>query len=264
MGTGTVIVPTPAVLEFGTLLEAAVGRLVAAIGTCRAIGRYEWEVESRLQVIALSREVEALYELSRIDLCLLPPAACIARGCYETAVRTLWMLHPVDPFEREARLLAHMATEEDACQREAELLGEPSTEGKWLAEHAGFVRAFRTQLEAMLPAGVRRISKVPNVRAILCELGQEASYRFYIQMSQFTHGTRAATGVYRRNLGNAMILREYTTPRDWAQPLWSAWWSLREAGTRMLSTTEGDVTAFCDEAFEAKLQMACDKILTQG
>ena len=56
--------------------------------------------------------------LSPDRLSLLPPAKAAARAAFKSSVKAAWLVHPRDPFEREARSLAHLRTEEDYLNRQ--------------------------------------------------------------------------------------------------------------------------------------------------
>jgi hypothetical protein len=251
-----VIPPTAGILESARLLGSAVYRFIKAIKTCEPIGRYEWQVESRLLVLILMRGVEAICELARSDLCLLHGAVCISRQCLELAARILWMLQPTEPFDREARFLAHLASEESSCLREAKILGDGSPEAQWLLDRASAFQTFRKGVENLLPVHVMRIDTVPHLRAMLCDIGHESIYRLYVQTSQFAHGTHIATGVYRRNLGTVKEIGEYISATNWYLPLSCVWWAFREAGIRVITATGGDVAVFCDNSFDAAVRAA--------
>jgi hypothetical protein len=146
-----VIPPTHSIREAVKEIDRAIGRYDQALASCRDIGKYEWEVESRLLSFLSQRNLEAILVLATKDLCLLSPALSLARNCFELAIRALWMVLPEKPFDREARFLAHLKTEEDALSRELQLMAASTSEGEYLARRVEAIRSFRLGVTSLLP-----------------------------------------------------------------------------------------------------------------
>jgi hypothetical protein len=95
------------------LLDDLLGQFITA---CREslppLGKYEAEVEA-LNLFKLAiRNIEGVIALARTDLVLLPPAIASARAGFEAAVKAAWLIDADDPFDREARWIVHLASEE--------------------------------------------------------------------------------------------------------------------------------------------------------
>lgn len=225
MAQNTVIEPPESLRRVADLIDEGVRQVVqdAPKRATITLGRYEAPIEGKVLVTLQARHLEALCELARRDVVLLPPAMVIARSIFETAARTLWLLHPTDAFEGEARWLAHLQTEESWLNKAGKLLetlGEDPIEFYSQAEQ---FRAFREKVAAKLPPGVVPPNQVPDLRTVLRGLGDERKYLYYLKLSQFAHGAFNAGGLYRRHLGTQKTLGEDIKPGDWKLVFSAAW-----------------------------------------
>jgi hypothetical protein len=87
-------------------------------------GKYEADIEAWLLFNLAIRHTEGVIALARHDLILLPPAQMAARAGFEAAVKAAWLVDADDPFDREARWLAHLSFQERYLSRSANELSE--------------------------------------------------------------------------------------------------------------------------------------------
>src|SRR4051794_22976285 len=123
MDDHTVLAPTPAIVAAADALYESVGRFFAARMAGRAeLTKYESHTEAYNLLSLAGRHIEALAELARRDMVLLPAANSLARAVLEAAVRAIWLLQPDDVFEREGRYLSHLQEEEHVLRRQSNLI----------------------------------------------------------------------------------------------------------------------------------------------
>lgn len=257
--SGTAMPPTKAVTEAAALLEDGVGRFLAARKSFPKLGKFESDLEALFIFYLVIRHIESICTLAKCDLVMLPSALTVARGAFEATVKILWMLHPDEVFEREARWLAYLAGEEDYLLRTASLLAEFGHEERWWTESAKSTHKFRIGVEKLLPS-TKPLKALPNFRAMLKDIGQEQHYLKYMRLSQFAHGTHVAGELYRNNLGNGKVHGEFIYPESWAEPLNCAWWCLATGGTTILKKLGGEPGAFADKTYFNRIAEALSKV----
>lgn len=217
----TVLPITAPVARVCELLDDLVARFIA---TCRdtlpPLGKYEAEIESlNLFKIAI-RNTEGVLALARRDLALLPPALAAARSCFETAVKAAWLVNADDPFDREARWLIHLASEERYLARVADRLEKIGNDVTALRNRESIIRNFRLAVDAKLPKNIARLKGTPDFEKMLEALGGENLYSFYLLLSQSTHAEHATTWNYRTGgLGTEKHIGEFVQPTNWFIPL---------------------------------------------
>src|SRR5688572_25900578 len=104
--------PTPEIRATAEAIERAIGWFLERRPSIAEISYFEASVEAHNLLNLAVRQLEGIIELARRDLVLLPAAAVLARAAMETSVRAIWLLQEEDPYEREARWLAHLKDEE--------------------------------------------------------------------------------------------------------------------------------------------------------
>src|SRR5438552_2047031 len=124
----TVIPPSGAILEVAYRLEQGVRRFLRARDTLPKLGKYESHLEALNLFYVVIRHIDAIYTLAKRDLVLLPSAFVLGRAAFESTIKVLWMLKPNKVFEREARWLAHLSSEEKYYFKLADLLDEGGIE----------------------------------------------------------------------------------------------------------------------------------------
>ena len=257
--------PTKPIIGAADLIYEGISRYLQCMASlpqhCRGVApRYEANAEAWVLFRQIIRHVEAITELAKNDLVLLPPALALARVAFEITTRILWMLHPDEVFDREARFLAHLASEEEYWGRSAALLEEFGYDGKHWQEQRDRVRRFRTAVEELLPPGTNRVTAIPNFRAMLKEIGDELRYGHYIRLSQFSHGSHAAGGIYRKGLGGGKMVKEFVYPESWAEPLSCAWWCIAMGGCAILRRLGDDPARFLSKELFDKVEEALNKV----
>jgi hypothetical protein len=175
-------------------------------------GKYESISICRLNILHSIRLLEALTELARKDLVFVQGALVISRSLFELLIKTAWILHPVRVMEKEARYVAYLETDyEFSLKMEKETAGSSKqitkrTEIKW------FINALSEKIKEH---GVKKIPKFPNVRDILKSLNEERKYLYFIMLSQYTHFSHYAAGLYQKNLGTAKEYEETNNLERW-------------------------------------------------
>lgn len=107
------------------LLEAAVAAVSTAFASAPTTA-YEADVEANLIIHLTIRDAEGVALLAREGAFMYPAAMVLTRAAYEGALRVMWMLHPDDPFEREARYLAMLKETEELARVAAREFAEMS------------------------------------------------------------------------------------------------------------------------------------------
>lgn len=246
--TNIVLPITPVVATACDRLEEFIGLFITACrDTVPPLGKYEAEVEA-LNLFKLAvRNIEGVVALARCDLALVPPALVAARAALEAAVKGAWLVDADDPFDREARWLAYLASEERYLNRVAHKLSHAGLESTGWRNRAAIIRNFYIGVSNNLPPGVKKLSGTPSFEAMLGALEGEQIYPFYILLSQTTHGEHASTWLYRTGLGTQQRLGEFIKPSDWWLPLRVCFLALKSPGHICLARLGGDPDRFLDD-----------------
>jgi hypothetical protein len=169
-----------------------------------------------------------------------------------------------DPFDREARWLVHLASEERYLNRISRI-ADRSPRLKWdvagLREEEKSIRRFRLAVEAKLPPHIRRLERSPTFDAMLAELGGEALYLFYVRLSQTAHGEHAATWLYRAGgLGTEKRSGEFITPSDWFIPLRVGFLSFASPAQIFLGRVTGSAEKYLSDELREKIEEMLSRI----
>jgi hypothetical protein len=237
--------PTLEMLTLADLLERLVGSFLKAANAGPRLGLYESDLESYRQMALVVRHVEAVLSLARYDSVTLPSAMVLARAALEAAVRVQWMMIPDDPFDRELRWLAQYRDLAKFLQG-LESEGDPAgiTDMLGYGPKAGDqVRDDADRIEGMFPSGYMQLARIPSMETMFKNLVSSQPYLLYRATSQFVHGTQVATSLYKRNLGNGMIMGEFIEARHWRLCFEVCWESLYAAGWLWLERCDGDRAA---------------------
>lgn len=219
------------------------------------IGRFESNVEAYTMLKLMIRHSEAVVELARHDLVLLPAALVLARACFEASLRTRWMLGPEDPFEREVRWILHLRTARDHCRKLAQNVHILPQFRKQYEGRGSSYESFMTDIEQMLnERGYSTPAKVPKVWDMVNDLDEPQLYVFYILLSAYTHSNFEAGSLYRQNLGCGKKLGEFITPGSWQFPLEVTWRSFFATAHEFLERIDADRSRFQAEAAPAKFE----------
>jgi hypothetical protein len=229
MDSGT---PTEDLLKIASIMEDAVGLLIKELSSTPSIGTYESEVEGRVLLWSLIRHLEAIYELMRRDIRLIPAAFTLARSCFEISTRIKWLLAPKNVFARESRYLAQLKEEAEYLKGISELASPNSTTANWLARSEQILK-FHDEVSARLPRNTKLTRNVPKLRDMLKQLGIEERYLMYRVLSQTAHGMHAGGNFYRENLGISKVLKE-PDQSNWHYLIFTTWVEFCECGDRIL------------------------------
>lgn len=226
------------------------------------LGRYESEVEAYTLQKLVVRQAEATILMARHDLVLLPSAHVTARSCFETHIRIKWMLHPIDPYEREIRWVSHLRT---GAEQWGKFERNPIVGDFWRSKFGKQKQAldnFAQEISDLLSKdGYPNPEKLPNLWEMLKELGQPELYMFYVWMSAFAHSNFEAATIYRKNLGCGKELGEFIDAKDWALPLEIVWKSLFESSRRILELVETPDDSFAAAPLAVEFQARLNELL---
>lgn len=224
------------------LIEAYLAGLNSKPGS---IGRYESEVEFHALMKLMLRHFEALTVLAREDLVLAPSANLIARTVFETSVRARWMFVPLDPYEREVRWILFLRSGTAHAKKLADSEHLPKSLATAYEERKRSYAGFDTALCELLTKMDYPIPKqAPNVWEMLKELKEPYLYNFYVLLSAYAHSNFEAASLFKRGLGGAKKIGEFTSVDDWVLPFEVAWKSYFLAARDFLAQIEADVARF--------------------
>lgn len=249
--------PTPELIKAIDAFDVMIGELIRAKGSYSSdFGTFEAPVEAYVLLNTGIRTAEAIGTLARTDAVLMPAAHQLSRSLFEIAVRTTWLLLPDNPFEREARWLAHLKSEElmwERLARIARATGEPVAD---YSSRAQQLYAFRSGVADRLREHTDSQSELPNLRDALKEQQMERRYVAYVLYSQFVHGGHFAGSSFRQGLGTGKELREATFHSEWPACIQMAWWSLNHAAARFIEVACPPGTTVCSSATHEALDAA--------
>lgn len=259
--TPTRITITPDIAKACHLLEDLAGRLVAFCDVPPlGFGQYESTAEAFSLLRLSARNVQGVIALARTELVLLPSALVVARAAFEAAVKAAWMVSADDPFNREARYLAHLGSEEKYLQWKARRFAKVGIATEATTAREEKIKDFRLRVTAMLPNHIK-VSGLPNLDQMLTDIGGEKLYAYYNEMSQYTHGSHAATWLYRDGgLGTERKHGEFVGPAQWATPLRVCLLALGQPGRICIRRLGGDEYAYYSEMQEQTTQDVLTRI----
>jgi hypothetical protein len=255
-----VIIPsTPDIEKAGNLLEEFIHQMLDARKSFPGLGEYEASIEALNLMYLIIRDIEAVIILSK-DLVFLPSAMILTRSVFEMSMKTLWMLDPQDPFDREVRWLAQLQTEEeyyDTISQQSEKLG---VENSTATRMRGVISGFRMGVTKALPKPYAPISKVPSLAKMMKEIHEEHRYSFYSFLCQYSHGTHVATNVYRMGLGTEKKFGEYVSPESWGLIFSICWYCLAKTSEKIFEVVGGDASLFLKDELIQEIQSVIQKI----
>ncbi len=196
------------------------------------------------------------------DLGLIASAMNLTRSVFELSMKSLWMLAPEDAFDREVRWLAQLQTEEEYYERLCKRLNRLGVDNASINKIKEEIASFRIGVTNVLPESYKPLSKIPDLASMMAAIHEEEKYMSYIFLSQYSHGTHVATGLYRKGLGNDMQFGEYIFPKDWGLIFKLCWFCLAKTSERIFKVLGGDVNAFLTNDFIQKIQETIQRIET--
>jgi uncharacterized protein DUF5677 len=255
----TMLPTTPEIQRATLLLDEVIQRLGESLSKLPQLGKYESDYECRIQLALTVRHIESVIELARRDLVLYPSAMVLARAAFETAANIMWVMSPTNPFDREARWLAMLGEYAKLHKRLADRIKNPAHRSSLMKEYIR-LEDLRAGITRKLPRGSQSINHLPNFDARLKTLGVDDNYVAYIITSQFTHGTLAASYLYKTVRSGREVSGEFVTPEHWVTPLRICWWSIRDSAKLFLSRVGGKPQRFLPSGLEAKAEAAIDAV----
>lgn len=257
-----VLKPTSDINKICDLLENWIHAFLIARNTIPSLGEYEAPIESLNLMYLMIRNVESIIIMARHDLVILPSAMHLTRSVFEMAIKTLWMLAPSDEFEREVRWLAQLHTEEKYFDRFAQRMSKIGIDNTDVIKTRDVISKFRLDVTGVLPKPYKTLSEIPNLADMMKDIHEEQKYFTYMLLSQYSHGTHVATGIYRRGLGTEKVFGEYITPKDWGIVFSVCWYCLARTGERIFEILGGDTKTFINNNFFQEIQNTIQNIET--
>jgi len=194
-------------------------------------------------LLLIIRYAESITLLAREDLILLPAANVIARSTLEAGYRAMWLLDPIDPFEREARWVVYLETGVEHYKKLSQSkVIDPSLRNEFLARYeqcSEFAKRIRLLL---LNENISVNSKYPGFNEVIAAQSLPDCYHLFILLSAYTHGNFAALEHYREHLGTAKRMGEFIEANDWKLPLSVAGAILFYVAERFLKNIDVDVS----------------------
>jgi hypothetical protein len=219
--------PRPQLVRVADLLDEGILRYLDARSNVRFTRRREAPIEASALSALCIRNVETVTLLARTDEVFAPAAWNNSRTAFEVSARIIWLLHPGDRFESEMRWIALVREYERFHRRMAEGLTSDTIAVRH-RELRDDIGTFIAGVEQRVPKGYSPAPGIPSVEAMMKEIKNSNMYAAYVESSQYSHGTMAASAVYRRGLGTELQLGEFVTALDWIMPLRVCWLSFRE------------------------------------
>ena len=230
----------------------------------RRWGEFEAPVECLNLMYLMSRNVESITLIARHDLVLLPSAIHLTRSVFEMAIKVLWMLQPSNDMEREVHWLAQLQTEVSYFERSSKRLRELEVDDSDVVATRDGISSFMNEVIKVLPEPYKPLLQIPNMDEMMRTIGERDKYLAYMYMSQYSHGTHVATGMYRRGFGNDAVFGEYIKPNDWWSVFSLCWYSFAKSGNRVLEILGGDVDKFYTNDFILEIQSTILNIKAKG
>jgi hypothetical protein len=260
MSVPVVAPPTKAIVSACDALDEVIAKFLDSRSSLHGYAQYSSSAEALMLFNLVIRQIEGVLTAARHDLVLLPAAFACARAALETAAKAAWMVDTIDPFQREARWLAHVEEEARVYDRSAKRYSEVGQDASSFAARAIEIRSFRQAVEAKLPSGVSPMKHIPTVDEMLTSLQGKQLYPLYIYLSQFVHGGHAATALYRRGLGTELHPGEYIESSHWYVPLRVCWLSLKEPASLALWRLGLRRKSFLTQALSSKALAAVERV----
>lgn len=248
--------PTPEILKATDLIDQGLAHFIEARFTVPQMGKWEAEVEAMLLLNMVIRYIEAILELSRIDLVLLPGANVLARAVFEVAIKSAWMVQPSDPYDREVRWVAHVKDDARLNEQVTTRVTKSGGDPRMFQERGATLRDFANKVAAKLPAGYSELPGNPSVESMLEDIGTKHMYPIYSILSAYIHGGHASTGHYRKHLGRFKEFGEFTSPAEWYLPLWSSWSTVHFLGQYVLEHLGASKAQFVSSEEAAAINLA--------
>jgi len=259
-----ILEPTKEIKVLGDDIERVIRAYLKA-PLPRGLGRFEAEVEAYTILKLMTRHAEAVVELARNDLVLLPAAMVLARAVFEASIRVRWMFRPIDPFEREVRWLLHLRSARDHCRKLAKNAHLTVELQKNYSNQLEMYDSFAADIEGQLrERGYSTPAQTPNVWEMLKDLADQQLYVFYILLSAYTHSNFEAGNLYRENLGCGKKLGEFITPFSWLIPLEVTWKSFFLTAREFLYWVEADVSNFDSAALLSAFEQHLNDLRKAG
>ena len=243
-----------------SLIEELLNRLTKESSKIENSEEYQSDVAITNFLKLLIRNVESILCLCRHDSLLLPSALIISRSTLEAAVNVLWIIAPEDPFERETRLIALLDKELEEQNKYIQNLNQlnvDSFEVQKIENDRKQVQEYRNAIQKKIPANYQEIKK-PNFYDLLVSLKRANLYPIYRLLCNSTHGSHAATWLYKRQLPNGF--GERVDPQDWHTPLLICWWVLAIVGSEFLRRFGGNLDEFLPLSLKEEIKNSLDEI----
>jgi hypothetical protein len=227
------------------------------------LGYFEAPLHCFLLLKLQARQIESLCRLAKSDLAFLPAALTISRSCFEAAVKCLWIMNGASRMDSEARWLAEFRSEEVFLSKRADLLASLGADTRSEREQVALMREFSMGVASRIPSEIRVPERIPDLRSMLRELGEERKYLIYLKLSQYTHAAHHCIGSFREDDEEGFRIRERAEATEWIWAFQAAWPAFAAAtavvfmkGYDLADPIHPEVRAEFDEAIHGTVTVA--------
>ena len=195
--------------------------LAARSGLDPKLAQFESSHDSLNLLYLCVRHIDSVIVLATQDAVLWPAAITVARGAFETSVRSLWLVDTDDPFEREGRWLGLLDSDVETRHRFVRRAEADSATKVNTTAQRRLAKQFRQrhdQITALLAEKGRAPVAVPKMDAMMKATRVRMSYAHYVHSSQYAHGTLWATWHFAVTIGPPAVGRNWLTKDPGVSP----------------------------------------------
>jgi hypothetical protein len=213
--------PTKEIQTSCDAIQDLFARFHEEVGGTPTSRRFEFNTDAAISIRHIICLAESIICLAKSDLAYVVSANQIARALMETCCKTLWILKPNDPFEREWRWTLYLDTASDHFERLADLkyLSEEHRLGfkSQRSAYSTFARQIRELLKQENAGADEK--RYPSINQMVKQIDNPELYYFYSLLSAYTHTNFVVIEHYCKGLGTAKEQGVFFNPSDWVLPL---------------------------------------------
>jgi Family of unknown function (DUF5677) len=183
--------------------------------------RFEANMDAANSIRHLINLISSMVSLARQDVAYVASANLIARAIIETSCKTLWILNPLDPFEREWRWTLYLDTAIDHYERLSDMKYLPENSRATFKRQRSSYAKFSCELKNLIKdeGPDTSLQKYPSMNQMVRQLDKPEFYYFYSLLSAYTHTNFVVIQHYCNGLGAAKEQGVFFEPSDWILPL---------------------------------------------
>jgi hypothetical protein len=174
--------------------------------------------------------------------------------------KTAWILIPQNHFEKEARFVAYFQSEFNFFKKwEKEMSKIDTNYSHKTKDQLVSVLKFKEGLTSLLIDRGYTIPQMSNLRELLKSMNEERKYLYYILLSEYTHFSHHATGIYQKNLGILKTFEE-TPNLDLWKLVFSSSWPIFELTTEFFMKSLGYQSEVYSKKMKSDIRKAIESI----